>query len=682
MKVNLEKLRGQVLAGALVVMLVLATGCGDDDPMSPGEPGGTDVATVEISPRTAVMTGIGQSLQFEAVAFDASGADLDTTISWSTSDAEVLSIDAQGLAIARAVGSAQVTASVGGVSDAATIVVDQLEAVRNTWQAAFSGEWSNPANWSTGAVPGPDEIAVIDRPGNYTVTLTDDVAVEGLILGGTGSVGLATGPHSLTVNECRLDEGAALDVAGALVIADVGVWHGGVITGTGTVTVSRGAEFNGAGDSLELRTALANQGTVRVMAGSQVTLLDGSLVNEFGGVLELRNDGGVSNQSNSTLVNSGTILKSVGQEEARIFDLAASLTSTGSIVVEEGKLHLSNGTLQGTMDIRAGAVLRQTGNTVIATLNAAGDGIFEIDGRVTAGTYDGQQIDFINVTLKGGGAGPALQGPASVLIRGVFDWQKGEIADMPTLSTYSTAETRLSTNDVKGLSNCRWIVSGTVEAVDRLDLSLSNGAAIEIANTGHWHQQGGGTIRRNVSGDGGILILGTMRMTSSGELTVEPPLTCEGTLDLAGPSALVTKGDFLLAENGVLVGGGGANLGQNVRLSLSFTGTSVLAGTVNPDHDGGAGRLGILGPVTLAPTLRIEIDIPVTGDIPNDRVEFSSVGPVLDGTLDLNLFTLPDPGAEFRVVSTSGATGAFAEIKGAEAFDQVIANGDGVLLIR
>ena len=110
---------------------------------------------------SAVMTGIGQSLQFEAVAFDASGAVVDTTFTWTTSDAAVLSVDAQGLAIARAVGSAQVTASVGGVSDAATIAVDQLEAARNTWQGAVSGDWSDPGKWSTGAVPGPDEIAVI-----------------------------------------------------------------------------------------------------------------------------------------------------------------------------------------------------------------------------------------------------------------------------------------------------------------------------------------------------------------------------------------------------------------------------------------------------------------------------------------------------------------------------------------
>ena len=101
-----------------------------------------------------------------------------------------------------------------------------------------------------------------------------------------------------------------------------------------------------------------------------------------------------------------------------------------------------------------------------------------------------------------------------------------------------------------------------------------------------------------------------------------------------------------------------------------------------PETEACLAAAGEVGPVTLAPTLRIEIDIPVTGDIPNDRVEFSSVGPVLDGILDVNLVRLPDPGAEFRVISTSGATGSFADIRGVEAFDQVVENADGVVLIR
>ena len=52
---------------------------------------------------------------------------------------------------------------------------------------------------------------------------------------------------------------------------------------------------------------------------------------------------------------------------------------------------------------------------------------------MTAGTQAGQQIDFINVTINSGGV-TALQGPAAVLIRGILDWQKGEIADLPSLS--------------------------------------------------------------------------------------------------------------------------------------------------------------------------------------------------------------------------------------------------------
>jgi len=33
-----------------------------------------------------------------------------------------------------------------------------------------SGEWNTPANWSTGALPGPGDDVVIDRPGTIIVT--------------------------------------------------------------------------------------------------------------------------------------------------------------------------------------------------------------------------------------------------------------------------------------------------------------------------------------------------------------------------------------------------------------------------------------------------------------------------------------------------------------------------------
>ena len=35
---------------------------------------------------------------------------------------------------------------------------------------AGSGDWNTPANWSTGALPGPDDDVVIDQPAEITVT--------------------------------------------------------------------------------------------------------------------------------------------------------------------------------------------------------------------------------------------------------------------------------------------------------------------------------------------------------------------------------------------------------------------------------------------------------------------------------------------------------------------------------
>ena len=56
------------------------------------------------------------------------------------------------------------------------------------WAAATSGNWSNPANWVGGVVPGPTETAAITVPGTYTVTLDVSDTIGGLQLGGSSGV--------------------------------------------------------------------------------------------------------------------------------------------------------------------------------------------------------------------------------------------------------------------------------------------------------------------------------------------------------------------------------------------------------------------------------------------------------------------------------------------------------------
>src|SRR5688572_32469314 len=48
-------------------------------------------------------------------------------------------------------------------------------------------DWFQALNWVGDVVPGVEDVAVIDLPGTYTVTLSADPTVAGLTLGGNGS---------------------------------------------------------------------------------------------------------------------------------------------------------------------------------------------------------------------------------------------------------------------------------------------------------------------------------------------------------------------------------------------------------------------------------------------------------------------------------------------------------------
>jgi len=50
-----------------------------------------------------------------------------------------------------------------------SLISQPLSAATVSWIGG-SGDWNTTANWSTGALPGPDDDVVIDRPGDITVT--------------------------------------------------------------------------------------------------------------------------------------------------------------------------------------------------------------------------------------------------------------------------------------------------------------------------------------------------------------------------------------------------------------------------------------------------------------------------------------------------------------------------------
>ena len=120
--------RASRLAPLLVtcLTLLLLTTCGKDSPTKPTPP---VPARILISPSTATLTSIGQTIQLTATVVDqADSAIPGATVVWASSDTSIAPVSAEGVVTARKNGSTRITATSGGVSESAAITVSQLVA--------------------------------------------------------------------------------------------------------------------------------------------------------------------------------------------------------------------------------------------------------------------------------------------------------------------------------------------------------------------------------------------------------------------------------------------------------------------------------------------------------------------------------------------------------------------------
>ncbi len=113
--------------GAVVTTSIL-TGC------SSSGGGSTEVVdpvatTIRISPDPVAFSFVGESRNLTAQVLDQDGANFNATVSWSSSDDAVVSVNGMGLARAEGNGSAMITASAAGLQASLTIQVQQIARV-------------------------------------------------------------------------------------------------------------------------------------------------------------------------------------------------------------------------------------------------------------------------------------------------------------------------------------------------------------------------------------------------------------------------------------------------------------------------------------------------------------------------------------------------------------------------
>ncbi|HAB19265.1 MAG TPA: hypothetical protein DCE44_22910, partial [Verrucomicrobiales bacterium] len=250
-----------------------------------------------------------------------------------------------------------------------------------------SGEWNEPANWSTGSLPSPSDDVVIDVPGNISVThSTDDHTVrsilcqEEFVLSG----GTLTVLRTVQVNNELALSGGTLSKASILraTTAQVVVANGGVLDGVtlrGEVTVPSGQSLiltngltllDGARVTLKNTTALYfSPGTQTLEGQGEIVMEDTTPTNFLSSILvylgyggesaltigphlTVRGRGRIVQSSPSTLLNQGTIQAEVSGGELSI--ALSSVTNIGTLRALGGTLSVSRlaaGAMGGTFEL-------------------------------------------------------------------------------------------------------------------------------------------------------------------------------------------------------------------------------------------------------------------------------------------------------------------------------------------
>jgi hypothetical protein len=195
-----------------------------------------------------------------------------------------------------------------------------------------SGDWNTTNNWSSGALPGPDDDVVIDRLGEITVTHSSG----------------AHGVRSIQSQEAFVLSGGSLSVSSTVHIGNSLVMTGGALRG-GVVTTTNSARLFVAGDGgarSQLDGVTINGEVDLTSYNAHVTVVNGLTLNGtmyVGGQTPPYYPASVRFAGSQTLAGQGTVVFQVSDyNQFGIYPQGAALTIGPDITLRAG-----NGLIMG-----------------------------------------------------------------------------------------------------------------------------------------------------------------------------------------------------------------------------------------------------------------------------------------------------------------------------------------------
>ncbi len=533
-----------------------------------------------------------------------------------------------------------------------------------SWTNTAGGSWSANANWSPNRAPAAGDTAVVTNAGTYTVSLSIDPVIAGLVVGGeSGTQTLATASRTLTLNgegsvAARgrlLLSGGALSGTNLIRLSGGMTWQSGYVDTNTILTVSPGANITlaSAGNSAKtLYGTITNGGTVTWQLYGNL-VIGGSFHNLSGALFDaqVENRSIVKAGDYARFVNAGTFRKSAGNGETVC---NVPLSNCGTLDVQSGTLTFSGGS-----ENQSGATFVGAGLTWLEGTNTVSGDLYSSNLCLRSSTILGNSY-----------------------LHGTVTWADGDIAADACVNVAADGHLLL-----KSGANYARYVHGNLTNYGTVTFStygsLNIGGAFHNLPGAVFDAQ---TDNRSIlkAGSTAIIINDGVFRRSVGTQYVgcAVPIINNGTMEIL--SGTIQFDDvFSNPAGAIFIGGATLKISQPLLLAgghLTGWGTLdadlVSAGTVSPSRTNGT--LTIHG--DYEQTLPGAMEFEIAGNTPGAGLARLNItgSATLAGTISLRWVDdfVPSPGTDFQVLACASRQGEFC------CFDNFILLGRGLRIAQ
>ena len=361
------------------------------------------------------------------------------------------------------------------------------------WQGGSSGNFSDPANWAGGTVPGATDDVWIVPIGETAINLNQDTQLKSLRVGGIGSKVTFTIPSGRTLtttgtaivareSTLHLNNGT-LGTGDNLVVAGNLKWSNGTMTGNGATIIEPGgvAQLEGSQLRLDGGRDFTNRGRVIQTGSSYLYATNGNsdVTNAAAALWDVNNGSGrfayQDNSSSLSFLNSGDLYKN-STTGAVVFGWTGGTSNftnqaSGRVMVQGGTLEFQgagSGTHNGELMIAPGAEALITYGTHTfssgSTISSTGTLNVSTNSTVTiaaANVFEKLELSSNGVLNYGGSltvtdfsqaSSSRLKGDGDMIVTGTFSWTSGtqDGAGATIIQNGATATLNTSTLTLNG----------------------------------------------------------------------------------------------------------------------------------------------------------------------------------------------------------------------------------------